>query len=109
LEKTGIFEGMSGSPVYIDGKLLGAVAYSFSFTKEPIGGITPITEMVAAFDEAIAPASGIKIVDNRNRKPFAPLSARRSLSAEGLAEVARARSLSSLDFGGRSLTPIATP
>jgi hypothetical protein len=109
LEKTGIFEGMSGSPVYIDGKLLGAVAYSFSFTKEPIGGITPITEMVAAFDEAIAPASGIKIADNRNRKPFAPLSARRSLSAEGLAEVARARSLSSLDFGGRSLTPIATP
>jgi hypothetical protein len=48
LEKTGVIAGMSGSPVYIDGKLLGAVAYGFPFSKETIGGITPIGEMIEA-------------------------------------------------------------
>ncbi len=47
LESTGIISGMSGSPVYIDGKLIGAVAYGFSFSKEAIAGITPIDEMLA--------------------------------------------------------------
>jgi hypothetical protein len=47
LETTGIIAGMSGSPVYIDGKLIGAVAYGFSFSKEAIAGITPIDEMLA--------------------------------------------------------------
>jgi hypothetical protein len=47
LESTGVVSGMSGSPVYIDGKLIGAVAYSFSFQKEAIAGITPIEEMLA--------------------------------------------------------------
>jgi len=51
MEQIGVFEGMSGSPVYIDGKLLGAVAFSFAFAKEAIGGITPITQMVDAFKE----------------------------------------------------------
>ncbi len=46
LESTGIIQGMSGSPVYIDGKLIGAVAYGFSFSKEAIAGITPIEEML---------------------------------------------------------------
>jgi hypothetical protein len=45
LEKTGVIAGMSGSPVYIDGKLLGAVAYAWSFGKEPIAGITPFGQM----------------------------------------------------------------
>jgi hypothetical protein len=48
LEKTGVIAGMSGSPVFIDGKLVGAVAYSFPFAKETIAGITPIEEMIAA-------------------------------------------------------------
>jgi hypothetical protein len=47
LESTGIIAGMSGSPVYVDGKLIGAVAYGFSFSKEAIAGITPIEEMLA--------------------------------------------------------------
>ncbi len=47
LEKTGVMQGMSGSPVYIDGKLVGAVALTFSFSKEPIAGIRPIREMLA--------------------------------------------------------------
>ena len=44
--QSGIIQGMSGSPVYINGKLLGAIAIGFGFPKEPIGGITPITEMI---------------------------------------------------------------
>lgn len=44
---TGVLQGMSGSPVYADGKLLGAVALSFPFSKDPIAGIRPIEEMLA--------------------------------------------------------------
>ena len=44
--QSGIIQGMSGSPVYINGKLLGAIAIGFGFPKEPIGGITPITQMI---------------------------------------------------------------
>src|SRR5438105_1976984 len=43
LAQTGVIAGMSGSPVYIDGQLLGAVSYSLgAFSKEAIAGITPI-------------------------------------------------------------------
>jgi hypothetical protein len=48
LEHTGVMQGMSGSPVYIDGKLAGAVAMAFPFSKDPIAGIRPIEEMVRA-------------------------------------------------------------
>ena len=46
LAKTGILQGMSGSPVYIGGRLAGAVAMSFPFSKEPIAGIRPIEDML---------------------------------------------------------------
>ena len=55
LEHTGVMQGMSGSPVYIDGKLLGAVAMAFPFSKDPIAGIRPIGDMVNRAD-APAPA-----------------------------------------------------
>jgi hypothetical protein len=49
LADTGVIAGMSGSPVYVDGRLIGAVSYSIgSFPKEPIAGITPIAEMIDA-------------------------------------------------------------
>jgi hypothetical protein len=49
LAKTGVIAGMSGSPVYIDGRLVGAVSYSLgAFATEPIAGITPIAEMIDA-------------------------------------------------------------
>ncbi len=48
---TGVVAGMSGSPVYIDGKLVGALSLRFgAFTKEPIGGVTPIATMLRAGD-----------------------------------------------------------
>jgi len=46
LAEGGIVSGMSGSPVYIDGKIIGAVAYGFGFSKKPIGGITPIEDIL---------------------------------------------------------------
>jgi hypothetical protein len=50
VERTSVFAGMSGSPVYIDGRLVGAIAFSFPFAKEPIAGITPIKQMIDIFE-----------------------------------------------------------
>jgi hypothetical protein len=53
LDKTGVIAGMSGSPIYIDGKLLGAVAFAWAYGKEPIAGVTPFSQMhsyVEAFE-----------------------------------------------------------
>ena len=56
LARTGVIAGMSGSPVYIDGRLVGAVSYSLGqFATEPIAGITPIAEMTDAAAMAVAP------------------------------------------------------
>ncbi|MGB6385787.1 MAG: SpoIVB peptidase S55 domain-containing protein [Terriglobales bacterium] len=57
-EYTGVVAGMSGSPVYFDGKLAGALAFRIGeFSKEPIAGVTPIEEMleINAFDHRPAP------------------------------------------------------
>ena len=65
LEKTGVMAGMSGSPVYVDGKLVGAVALAFPFAKEALTGITPIGEMLQVVPEPAAapprPALGREI------------------------------------------------
>lgn len=47
LERSGIVAGMSGSPVYLEGKLAGALSSGFPFSKEAIGGVTPIEPMLA--------------------------------------------------------------
>src|SRR6478736_9767512 len=47
VEYTGVVAGMSGSPVYLNGKLAGALAFRIGeFSKEPIAGVTPIAEML---------------------------------------------------------------
>ena len=53
-ERTSVFAGMSGSPVFIDGKLVGAISYSFPFSKEPICGITPFAQMTSVVEPAPA-------------------------------------------------------
>lgn len=50
LDEAGIIAGMSGSPVYIGGKLVGAVSYGFPFSKRPIGGVTPIEDIIRTDD-----------------------------------------------------------
>jgi len=64
LESTGIIAGMSGSPVYVDGKLIGAVASGFPFSKDAIAGITPIEEMLAVgkAPEEVRPGAASTVV-----------------------------------------------
>lgn len=49
IEKAGVIAGMSGSPIYVEGKLIGALAFSWTFSKEPLTGITPIEDMLDIF------------------------------------------------------------
>jgi len=57
-EFTGVVAGMSGSPVYIDGRLVGAISYRIGqFSKEPIAGITPIEQMLEVRDGEVRPAT----------------------------------------------------
>lgn len=53
--KWGIIAGMSGSPIYFNGKLAGALAYAWSFSKEPIAGVTPIRQMAENFSPGAMP------------------------------------------------------
>jgi hypothetical protein len=118
-ERTGVFAGMSGSPVYIDGKLAGAIAYSFPFSKEPIAGITPIQQMIDIF-EGGAVQSGGRDQMGFPREPravsFAQLGGsdfgvalpKSGMSAATfLAPVAAGSPLANLL--GQQLAPIATP
>jgi len=61
LETSGVAAGMSGSPVYIDGKLIGAVSFSWAFSQNAIAGITPIEGMRKLRQAADVPALGDRI------------------------------------------------
>ena len=64
LEHAGVMEGMSGSPIYLDGKLAGAVAMAFPFAKDPIAAIRPIEDMVRPSAVAAArPAGRVALAD----------------------------------------------
>jgi hypothetical protein len=117
LERTGVMQGMSGSPVYVDGRLIGAISYSIgAFSKEPIAGITPIGEMtetaaLAARQPAVARhdlelpltrdalAAALRATYQRLR-PFAERPA--DVDASGLPWIDAGRV-------GALLRPIATP
>jgi hypothetical protein len=64
LAETGIYRGMSGSPIYLDGRLAGAISYNMGgFAERPIAGVTPIGEMLSLFTSASAeapPARGLE-------------------------------------------------
>ena len=120
LAHTGVIAGMSGSPVYVDGKLIGAVSYALgSFSKEPIAGITPIAEMTdsTSFNDIRPVGARVKIEypltqDNLTaafrkalnwNRPFADRSNDARLNG--------ANAVSGLGGGqlGMLLRPIATP
>jgi hypothetical protein len=116
LANTGVIAGMSGSPVYIDGRLVGAVSYSLGqFSKEPIAGITPIGEMTeaATFAAPRRPAARVEL-----QMPLTPESLRASLRqaftwarpfADSPADV-QVFGGTGLNAGlGTLLRPIATP
>jgi hypothetical protein len=56
--RTGVAQGMSGSPVYVDGKLVGALSSGWPFSREPVFGITPIGEMLEVLDHPASPPGG---------------------------------------------------
>jgi hypothetical protein len=62
VKRAGVVAGMSGSPIYIDGKVIGALAYSWQFSKEPIAGITPIDEMLKIADAGNVPSGGVPAI-----------------------------------------------
>jgi hypothetical protein len=53
LDHAGSVAGMSGSPVYLDGRLIGAYAYGWAFGKDPIAGVTPIANMLRELDRPL--------------------------------------------------------
>lgn len=55
---TGLVAGCSGSPVYIDGRLAGALAWGYTFSKDPLYGVTPIEEMLEVGEVGEAAGSG---------------------------------------------------
>ena len=112
VEKTGVFAGMSGSPVYIDGKIVGAIAFSFPFSKDPIAGITPIKQMVDLFNkgsEGLRPkeprAVSFSQLAGTDWKPNLPKPAVSGVSLMTQAPV----SSQMLPLFGQQMMPIATP
>jgi hypothetical protein len=77
VEYTGVVAGMSGSPVYIDGKLAGALAFRIGeFSKEPIGGVTPIADMLeigeldrSPAEESVATKPSVNILAGKTASP----------------------------------------
>jgi SpoIVB peptidase S55 len=121
LANTGVIAGMSGSPVYVDGRLIGAVSYALgAFSKEPIAGITPIAEMTdsATFGGSVRPPGAKIQVDFPLTSENLTTALRKALHwnrpfAEGPrdAELRGATAVAGLAGGelGALLRPIATP
>ncbi len=106
LDHSGIIQGMSGSPIYIDGKLLGAVAFAWEFAKDPIAGVTPFEQMVEyvrSSDRRIA-AESMEIGNHAGsyRSPLID-----GIASEGIATDFGPLTVSGGALGG--MRPIATP
>jgi hypothetical protein len=113
VDRTSVFAGMSGSPVFIGGRLVGAIAYSFPFSKEPICGITPIKEMIENFEQGGEKPKGANEprsvsfaqLASAEWKPTLPKTAAAPTTL--IAPVAVGSELVSLM--GQQIQPIATP
>jgi len=106
VEFTGVVAGMSGSPVYVDGRLVGALSYRMgSFAKEPIAGITPIADMIKLAGRATA-APG-----RAAAQPAADVLGWLARGADRSAPPALpgARVTAELATGGSGFEPIGTP
>ena len=108
LAKTGVIAGMSGSPVFIDGKLVGAVAYSFPFGKEPIAGITPIGDMIDATSTTAPRAASTRFAATPMAFPL-DREALIAVFARPLQTVAMRGASAPAGMAGSTLTPLALP
>jgi hypothetical protein len=106
LAETGVMEGMSGSPVYLDGRLAGAVAYSWGFAKEPICGITPIDEMLDILARETKADSKASLSAREGRPGSLALLARPSLTSAFLRDRLRSLAVTSVPSG---LSPARVP
>src|SRR5688572_5752552 len=112
-ERTGVFAGMSGSPVYVNGKLVGAISYSFPFSKEPICGITPIEQMISIFEKK-TPSRTASVEPRKYSfgelvSSSVPVDLPSSLSADsGLVSGMSPNSML-MAVAGQSFRPISTP
>jgi hypothetical protein len=103
VEETGVVSGMSGSPVYIEGKLVGALAYRFGiFQKEPIAGVTPIEDMLEVMNK-----EGVRHQEIAFKKGMNPLFLEAALGAESLDRISIGADFLNDDKG--SLNLIRTP
>ena len=116
VEKTGVFAGMSGSPVYIDGKLIGAIAFSFPFSKEPIAGITPIQQMIDIFEKGSAAEAVARDAPEPRSVSYAQLAStdwKLRLPKQGITSTSLIAPVSAgsrlVPLMGQQITPIATP
>jgi hypothetical protein len=118
LAKSGVIAGMSGSPVYIDGRLVGALSYALGqFSTEPIAGITPFGEMVEATAVSVPRAAAARLRWDGTLTPVAMVAAvRRALGvaspfAQRASEVTPLGTLADGAYPrlGTLLRPIATP
>lgn len=110
VKRTSVFAGMSGSPVYIDGRLLGAVAFGYQFMTEPIAGITPIQSMIDVFEQKQEEKTGEKSSDTPRSVSFSEIAFNensREFAAFVNAPALGAHLVSSP--AGQMLVPIATP
>lgn len=112
-DRTAVFAGMSGSPVFINNKMVGAIAYSFPFSKEAICGITPIEQMIEIFEKKPDTANKAKTprsfsfaeLASTDWQPTFPRGTK--ISSSILAGANPNSALNSLV--GQSFQPIATP
>jgi hypothetical protein len=103
LAHTGVMQGMSGSPVFIDGKLIGAIALAFPFAKDPIAGIRPIEEMFR-----VGAAGELKTVNPQPRRALRLNDSQPGRGSDDLASFFPARSAPA-QFGDMRMTEVATP
>ncbi len=99
LDHAGVLAGMSGSPVYLDGRMAGAVAYAWRFAKDPIAGITPIKSMTEYFDLPLMPPG----MGSGSSKIMAPSPQAPAPAPPGAAFWDR------FDLQGSQMVPLATP
>ncbi len=108
LEHSGIIAGMSGSPVYFDGRLAGAAAYAWGFSKDPICGVTPIGEMLSVFDIDTTAGAGPGVPPAGTERSAGPAGLRHlpvPLALSGFSE--RFRDLVGPELAPYNLMPVA--
>ena len=66
LDHSGTVAGMSGSPIYFNGKIAGALAFGWNYAKDPIAGVTPIEEMYKLYEDTNAKAPMLGFADDNS-------------------------------------------